>query len=660
MEKKNKKIFISSTYNDRGDGIALRQIADSDIKTEAFNPSDPNKSLTGITKKARTNILGTDYILKNHSYIGYEDNTRPTIAKLIKKRLHKNFKLVTAGTMDVRYRFTGTPIDKINLASIRETLTSNLLMAINQSAMEKGKPAPYQVASMQLLIDNYEGTKHPRFQVLSEKTDFTPLDKFVYSAISSEKLPPYKKGKSVKDTYAILDNNSVIRRNSQTQQAEKVELDKTSLAYASILPAILADYDIPGTHGNNIGVTKNKNTLTFFDFGHSIEPSWLKQSNVTSDLKSHDFAVSGSLNNKRNLNFTKDLNLIRQYKGTNVVDTALADKISAFKHIYDTFIDSHTQKENVRIKGIKSEVNIILNQLHKEGVISNHTKRYYRKRTFKSLDYFTNRLKQLHEVLEPRLDLNKEQLAILETSELLSSHVVPSKLSKTGFILRKESPLGNGLHRKAFEIKDGFLTTQSREAAEKIAYFIYKEKGILMTPQSSMGHYNFPLDVIPKQWEHSPFTDAGRQNIDELINNTSIAQQIYLNHPTIFIKIGGIEQHGSENIDFFVDDVLDVVNDIKEKASHSHPSKSFQGRLLYQFLNSPIPPIQMDGSDKNRNNETSQTLWEVLHQVVEKDRDPRSSVKIDNAYQLRMLDKQFAPEMFSNIFEVSNGASKQR
>ncbi len=660
MEKKNKKIFISSTYDDRGDGISLRQITEDDIKTDAFKSTDPNNELTGITKKAKTNILGKDYILKNHSYIGYDDNTRPSIAKLIKKRLHKSLKLVTAGTIDVRYRFTGTPIDKINLASIREVLTSNLLIAINLSANEKERPAPFEVASMRLIVDNYEGTKLPRFQLLSKKTDFEPLDKFVYSAISEEKLPPYQKGKSAKDPYAILDNNSVTIKNSKTQQVEKVELDKTSLAYASILPAILADYDIPGTHGNNIGLTTNKNTLTFFDFGHSLEPSWLKQNNVTSDLKSHDFAVTGKLNNKRNLNFTKDLNLIRQYKGTSVIDTALADKISAFKHIYETFIDTHTQKEGTRIKAIKSEVNIILNQLNKEGMISNKAKRYYRKKTFKSLDYFTKRLKQLHEVLEPRLALNEKQLAILETSELLSSHVFPCKLSKTGFVLRREAPLGNGLHRKTFEIKDDFLTTQSKEAAEKIAYFIYKEKGILVTPQTSHGQYRFSLDVIPKRFEQSPFTDAGRQNIDELINNTSIAQEIFQNHSTIFIKIGGVEQHGPENIDCFVDDVLDVVNDIKEKASHSHSTKSFQGRLLYQFLNSPIPQIQSAGSNANINNERYQTLWDVVHQVVEKDRDPRSSVKIDNAYQLRMLEKQFSPEMFSNIFEVSNGSSKQR
>lgn len=647
------KIFLSSGYVDDYSTNSVSLITPYEIQ----GTLNERLGFDGYSKKSLINIAGEDYLVKNHSFFGYDDGKKSSFFKSLQRGIGKRIGHAIAGTRDIRYRFIGTPASSINLMSIKEVLASMLLTAVEISNSKDGSP-PFHTARMRLLIDNYPGTKQPRFRLLSKKMDFIPLNQFIYSAKTNKFCPPYQKKK---DPYAILNQNmwpKTIEKNEK-KVTVNTPIDEQSLAYAAILPAIFADYDLPGSHGKNFGVNPNDNKLSFFDFGHSLSSDWLRRTDVTTDLKPQDSYIGGTLNQQKLFSLTKPANLIRRYRGQHVVNAPLEDKIQAFRNVYNTFIDPSTGKATQLIANIKYESTKILHSLFRNGVISYKEEKYYRQQGFKSINLFLKRLKHIEKVLEPRLKLSHEELRTLEMLELISSKIIPTPLSKTGFIIHNDKPISRFSHRNTFEFKDNDIITTSKEATEQIVYFINRQTGSLIKPKHKNGVYHIPLKDIPNEWKVSPYSHQGAHMLNDLLNNNRVARDIYNKHQLLFTKEGGAEQTSQEEIDCFVQDVIEAIDDIKKTTLLFHQAKDVQQKLIFQFLDTachgPVNSVETY-SDKEKH----ANLWEVIHQLCEKDKNPRSSIEITSSHRLRFIEKQYAPEQFVNMYELSgSGHSKQ-
>ncbi len=650
MTKDEPKKFITNSFDNSDGTDAIRLVPSSAIKVSLDN-TDP---IVGVTKKFSTTLGDTEYITKNHSYIGFDDHKKKSLLGRVKRSFGKNIKHVTAGTVDIRYRYTGTPIDIINLMSVREVLTSSLLTAVEKSATRNNEP-PFHTARMQLLLDHYPETKLIRVQVLSKKLNFTALNHYIYSAATSLPLPIKKGEAQQKDSYAILNNNSWTENDKPDLNAEQKPIDPRSLAFAAILPAIFADYDLPGSKGQNIGVTKSDSKLAFFDFGHSLSPSWLKQKNVTSDLKVHDFYITGKLNSRRTLSLTKPENLIRHFRGKHIINAPIEDKIEAFKEFYDTFIDSAGKENNV-IKGIKYECAKIFQALADEGMITQQQLKYYKSKTFKSLDRFTARLKHIHKIVAPRLNLSVEQLRLLDTIELLASRTIPTPLSKTGLVIHNDKSITGITNRHTFEYHKNDLVTGSKEGANRIAFFLERESHIKIKPHYKNGLYHIPLRHIPAKWEKSPFTQSGKEVVNNLLNSTNIATNIYNKHSSIFNKKMDVTTPSNEDMNRFIEDILKNINDIKETANSHSLSKASQQRLIFRFLNENF--LNENESKLDENSSKHGNIWQAVHALLEKEK-ATPELKLNSLQQLKMLDKQFAPEQRNALYDLSvNGMAK--
>lgn len=651
-----KKLFISNNLDEiLESGISIKEMDATEIIEDRTK-----RRLGGTNKKGHVSIAGENYVLKNHSYLGYDDSKKSSFSGNVKRQINKRLKIVNAGTKDIRYRYIGTPVDNNNLMSIREVLSNLMLRAISNNVAFDHDSKPFYTTDTRLVIDQYPGTTLPRFRVLSKFRNFTPLDHFVHSATTGEALNPYSQDHSAKNKYAILPQNQIKRTNPATGEIDLIPADPKSLAFASIIPTLLADYDIPGTNGCNIAMADNSNKLLFFDFGHSLIPGRLLQTNVTSDLKPHDFPIAGNLNQRRYVSFSKRANMIRRFKGETILSAPLKDKIAAFKQAYETFIDPHSGKESQLMLAIRSSILIEFNQLEKHGVLSAAQMRFYRKKTFDSLNAFVKRLKHIQKIVEPRLNLNEEELNLLETVELLSSSTIPSNVSPTGFIFHEDKVLTGITHRHAFEIKDGKLVTGHKEAADMIRYFIHRENLDDIKPAFSKGLYSFPLDSLPKHWSVSPFQEEGKETVGRLLKQKHTISRIYQQYSTLFIKFGGLEQTNPAIIDNFAHEIMSTINGIKHNMQSLSIGREAQQKMIFQFLNTPCHESSPHLT-KGDLNEKHQTLWDVLHQILEKSKDPHSAIYVVNEMQLSLIEKEFSPAKLNSIYHVTeNGVQASR